>query len=259
MTYFDLAFELARQHPKEHVLNYAVARLSLRKETREAINGANGEDYSEPIEFAKKEDTSEPIDRANWPLLQDFLFQCLMVETGTFLKILRLLIQYHQLGFDIDVAAVGEVLNSQIINQCTANYSSEAAWAVWAAIFFGIRIDKEAAASLSTMRDSIVALLTLDANRRRLIPSALDTTHWETYMDEANLYDSMWLLAYEANVKNWLPSCANRDHVLMDSNFGFLKEEGVEFYNSDQVPLAVPAGSKVDEHIFASLFRDLYY
>ena len=235
MTYFDLAFELAREHSKDHVLEYAVARLSPR------------------------EDKSEAIDRANWPLLQHFLFQCLMVETGTFFQILELLIQYHQLGFDIDVASVGEVLNGEIVHQCASNYGSEAAWSVWAAIFFGITIDPAAAAALSRMHDSIVALLTLDANERGLIPSGLDTTLWETYMDEANLYDSQWLLSYEANVKGWLPSCTHTDHVLSDPNFRLLKKERVGFYDADKLPLAVPAGIEVDEDVFASLFEDIFY
>ena len=54
-TYFDLAFQLYRQYPDDHVLNYAVARLSPRT------------------------DPSEAIHKDNWALLQDFLFQCLMV------------------------------------------------------------------------------------------------------------------------------------------------------------------------------------
>jgi hypothetical protein len=37
------------------------------------------------------------------------------------------------------------------------------------------------------------------------------------------LYDEHWLLAYEANVKGWLPSVSGTDHVAADPNFGFLK------------------------------------
>lgn len=235
MTYFDLTFELAREHPKEHVLKYSIARLSPRDDVKNAV------------------------DSSNWQLLQNFLFQCLMVETGTFLPILEILIQYHKLGFNIDINSVNEVINTQLVYQCASNYGSEAAWSVWASIFFGIPIGSNAAASLSKMVDPIVVLLTLDARQRGLIPVGLNTTLWESFMDEANLYEPYWLLAYEANVKNWLPSKSSGDHVSNDPNFGFLKANGVEFYDLSKLPSAVPAGKEIDDDIFAPLFEEVFY
>jgi hypothetical protein len=235
MTYFDLAFELSRENSKDHVLKYSIARLSPRDNAKDAI------------------------DSTNWPLLQNFLFQCQMVETGTFFQILELLIQYHQLGYDIDVNSVSEVLNTQIIQQCASNYGSEAAWSVWASIFFGITIEANAAKALSLIRDPIVALLSLDARQRGLIPIGLDTTLWESYMDAPNLYGPQWLLSYEANLKGWLPSKSNNDHVLSDPMFRFLKINGIEFYDLSKLPSAVPAGEEVDEDVFAPLFEDVFY
>ena len=121
MTYFDLAFELAREHPKDHILKYSIARLSPRDDIKNAV------------------------DSSNWQLLQNFLFQCLMVETGTFLPILEILIQYHKLGYNIDINSISEVINTQLVHQCSSNYGSEAAWSVWTAIFFGIPIGANAA------------------------------------------------------------------------------------------------------------------
>ncbi|WP_304511629.1 hypothetical protein [Desulfobacula sp.] len=54
------------------------------------------------------------------------------------------------------------------------------------------------------------------------------------------LYDEHWLLAYEANVKGWLPSSSGVDHVANDPNFSFLKTNGVNFYNT---ALAAPPAS----------------
>ncbi len=45
------------------------------------------------------------------------------------------------------------------------------------------------------------------------------------------LYDEHWLLAYEANVKGWLPSVSGTDHVAADPNFGFLKSRKAFFYD----------------------------
>lgn len=84
------------------------------------------------------------------------------------------------------------------------------------------------------MRDSIVALLTLDAQSRGLISKGLNTSLWETYMqDEKNLYDSMWLLTYEANIKGWLTPTI--DPIAKDKNFEFLRQHKVEFYDPRRV------------------------
>ena len=56
------------------------------------------------------------------------------------------------------------------------------------------------------------------------------------------LYEKHWLLAYEANVKRWLPSTGRTDHVDGDVNFGFLKRSNVFFYDSRR--LAAPARRK---------------
>jgi hypothetical protein len=46
-----------------------------------------------------------------------------------------------------------------------------------------------------------------------------------------------WLLAYEANIKKWLPNSGGTDYVRKDVNFGFLKRNKVSFYDSS---LAAP-------------------
>lgn len=234
-TYFDLAFQLYNEHPDDFVLNYAVARLSPRSDPADAIHADN------------------------WTLLQDFLFQCLMVEAGTFLKVIELLIQYHKLGYDIDVASVDELLNVLLAEQCSLGHGSELAWSIWSMIFFGIEIKPAASTALSTVEDSVVALLALDANARGLIPSGIDTSAWKRVMNEENLYKENWLLAYEANVKGWLPSEDNKDFVSKNPWFGYMKSQGIQFYEVVKMPLAVPAGADVDDDVLAPLFEDFFY
>jgi hypothetical protein len=60
-------------------------------------------------------------------------------------------------------------------------------------------------------------------------------------MTKDGLYDEQWLLAYEANVKGWLPSVGGGDHVNADPGFSFLKNAGVEFYIRTVNPF-VPGG-----------------
>ena len=235
MTFFDLAFELSPAYPDDHVLQYAAARFRLR----------DAESFK--------------VDSTHWRLIENFLLHCLTIETGTFLVVLEVFIQYHEQGYQIDLCSLGWVLNRQLVIQCEAGYASEAAWAVWALIYFGIPVNKDAARALSTCQDSFVALLALDAQERGLIPSGLDTTLWLAFMDEPSLYDSQWLLSYEANVKGWLPSKNTRDHVASDKCFGFLKSEGVQFYDDAKVPTSVPPGVDVDGDWIEPLIQDLFY
>jgi len=180
------------------------------------------------------------LDPGNWETFQQFLLQCLMVEPGTFVPVLSHLLYYRQAGFAIDRQAVEEVMNHQIVFNCPHGHSSEVAWAIWTLIVFGLPIDGLASQAISRMDDSVIALLALDAQQRGLIPRGLDTTLWQSYMETAELRGKQWLLAYESNVKGWLPSNGNADHVAADPDFGHLKRLGVEFYNSAKVLNAAP-------------------
>jgi len=55
------------------------------------------------------------------------------------------------------------------------------------------------------------------------------------------LYDEFWLLAYEANIKGWLPNVGGTDHVAADLNFGFLKAHDVHFYDTNRATSAANA------------------
>lgn len=211
VRYFDLAFESSNAYPGAYVLKYAISRL------RGLV-----------------------VSTANWDIFQDLLLQSLMVESGTFVPVLSILTQHAQDGFPVRTNTLEPVLNSLIIFQAPLGHGSEVAWALWTGIVFGVPIDKSAANAISKMDDSVVALLALDAQSRGLIPSKLNTTRWEAHMTTEDLHDRQWLLAYEANIKGWLPSASGGDHVLADPNFRYLKHMKVEFYNSQRAIGAVP-------------------
>ena len=104
--------------------------------------------------------------------------------------------------------------------------------AVWGCLLFSITIEDDDGKILSEMSDSFVALLTLDARSKNLISPGINFRNWESAMTTGDLYDSEWLIAYEANVQDWLPSVGGGDHVMSDPNFAFLKSNNVHFYNN---------------------------
>jgi hypothetical protein len=213
--YTSKAIELANQNPGDFVLKYAVARLR-----------------------------GVTIQQGNWDLVQQFLLQCLMVEPGTFLPVLERLMHAHQNQYPIDVPSIEQVMNRQVVCHAPAGRASEVSWALWALIYWNVPLSRAAAEALSQMEDSVVALLALDAQSRGLAPAGLDTSLWESFMTQDDLYDRQWLLAYEANVKGWLPSVGQVDHVANDAAFAFLRDQGVEFYDSQRLVTYRPAAAR---------------
>ncbi|PKB65880.1 MAG: hypothetical protein BZY81_09035 [SAR202 cluster bacterium Io17-Chloro-G4] len=74
-------------------------------------------------------------------------------------------------------------------------------------------------------------MLSLDAKNKNLIPSQVTFSQWSVVMNQAELEGNQWLLAYEVNVKGWLPLPGGIDYVLADPRFALLKQNGVSFYD----------------------------
>ena len=227
LHYMSKSFEYANAYKEDFVLKYAVARLR-------SLN----------------------VFPQNIDIVQDFLLQCLMVEPGTFLLVLERLMELHQNGYTLDLNKISETMNYQIYINCPAGKTSEVAWALWAMIFWSLSIDNRASIALSNFDNSIIALLALDANSRGLFYTPVDTTLWETYMTGEELYGSQWLLAYEALIKNWLPSVNGNDYISTDHSFRFLRNHNVDFYDSTRLVTFRPAAI-AGAGIYASTFSQI--
>jgi len=203
-AFFDLAFDFHRQHPDDAVLQYAVGRLRNLK-----------------------------VRPSNWEVFQRLLLQCVAPEPAALPYVLESIVTRVNAGASPALGPIGEVMEHSGLM-----HSSEVAWALWSCLALGITLSQSASAAVSKCVDSVVALLALHCEDQGLVSAPLDHTVWSTYMNRASLYEEQWLLAYEANVKGWLPSLGGHDHVSADPNFGFLKAEGVSFYD---VTKAVPA------------------
>jgi len=202
ISYFSKAFDFSKRNPDSSILRYAIARLR-----------------------------SVRVEEYNWRLLQLLLLQCATSEAGTLPYIFEQFIIYHGNEYSFARNLLEETINSLIKYHAPIGHGSEVAWSLWGAIAFSVPLHSESANTVSEMDDSIVALLALDAEQRGLFMTPLDKSNWSHYMTRESLYEGLWLLSYEANVKGWLPSVGHRDHVMTDPCFGYLKSNGVEFYN----------------------------
>ena len=202
IRYFERAFELADEHPEDTVLKYAIGRSR-----------------------------SFRVRQKNWVLFQDLLLQCATGEAGSLPFVTEQLLRYHQAGYRVSKTKLTAVTNSIIEMHSHLGHGSEVAWALWLALIFQLKIRNNVAKKLGKVSDSVVAILALDARAKGLIGLSVDLLLWENYMTTDQLDDDQWLLSYEANVKGWLPSVGRGDHVARHPAFGFLKTNGVFFYN----------------------------
>lgn len=208
-NFFNRAYALQTEHPDEAILSYAVARLR-------SVN----------------------VHPANWPMFQRLLLLCVAPEPASFPYVLEEIVIRRNAGAAPILSDLEEITNELIQNHARLRHSSEVATAAWACLALGLMLGDKTVDEISKCDDPIVALLALDCERHQLVSKPLDKSLWSSHMHADALYDEYWLLAYEANIHDWLPNAGGTDYVAADPNFGFLKSNGVYFYDATQ---AAPA------------------
>jgi hypothetical protein len=199
IAFFDNVFEAAKTHPDGHVISYAIASL---RDVR--------------------------IDAACWEVFQSLLAQAVVSEPGTIKPVCWLLAEWIGVGRTPNMGLVSDLVHQVITQQAPHRHASEIAWALRLAIQCSVHLDEDATDALVRMDDDVVACLTLDANRRKMLTRFSAPAAWTSVLNEDGLIGPHWLLAYEANVKGWLPT--RLDYVAKSPGFSFLKANGVGFY-----------------------------
>ena len=202
-NFVSKAFALHSSNPGEAVLSFAVAKF----------RGMN-------------------IDPVNWAAFQKLLLLCAIPEPSSFPYVLEQIITRKNAGAGQLVPELEEIANELIVRHSALRHSSEVANAAWACLALRLHLHDAAVDAISKCDDSVVALLALDCERNRLTSKQIDKTIWASHMTGDALYDRHWLLAYEANIRNWLPNVGGADYVASDVNFGYLKRNRVSFYNT---------------------------
>ncbi|MBX9601878.1 MAG: RNA-directed DNA polymerase [Bryobacteraceae bacterium] len=200
IQFFDEAFQRKANAPGEYVLAYAIGRL-------------------------EKENWSP----REWQIVQPLLHQALAAEPSAAHKFVRALVRARVEGLDIDLDLLAETIHTMLVEHAPYGNASEVAWMLWASMMFMLPLSKDACVAVSTMNDSFVSLLALDAGKRGLAPD-LDLTTWGNFITSDDLDGENWLLSYEAGVRGWLPSVGGNNHVGTHPIFSFLASRNVRFY-----------------------------
>jgi len=201
ISFISLVYSLIKEYSNEEILRYALARL---KKLR--------------------------IKKDNWQLVQSFILNSILYDSSGMPLACSILSEYYHKKFGIDEHKIKKAIKNIIVKSKSSNCDYELTWILWLAHLLKIKLTDEMLQDLSCINHPIVILILLSSYSYR---QKLDTSKWEEYMIEENLYNENWLIAYEALVRNWLPSKTGVDYIDNDPFFKVLKDSGVTFFDTD--------------------------
>jgi hypothetical protein len=200
LSFIDRAFQLTQQNRDEPVLNWVISRLM-----------------------------SLTYSQSQWNIVEPLVLQAAVSEPGALPRCLRFLHRAQQIGLAVNLNAITRALEVAMTNAVRRGHGSEASWAVWGHILFNLPLDNTLVAAISTMDDDTVALVTLDAQARGLIPAATLFPKWAAHLTINGMRDGHWLLAYEAIAKQWLTPPGSNP-VTANPAYNHLAASAVTFY-----------------------------
>lgn len=202
LDFFSNAFDNAAKHPGNNVLKFAV-----------------------------KQSTGHTVSPDNWSLYESFLLGSLVSEPNLAPTLAPILTKYVGEGYPVDGDKLLESCAEVASYHAKLRQGFEVAWALWLCKLLALKLPRSSQHEVSLVDDPVVALLALDLRSEGLADD-LDLALWATHMEADQLYSENWLLAYEAFVKDWLPSTDGSDYVSADNFFAILRKSGVEFYDT---------------------------
>jgi len=205
-AYVNEVFALAREHPNDPVVNYA-------------------------LRVAESFETST----AGHKLLVDAALATLRFSAPS-IKFALLSIMNRLERLELDRAPLWSCLNELVTEAAKFEHSYEVTWGLWALLVSGGQLDESASAAVAGMEDpfSLVAYMRLSDLGRATgpTPPRLERLASETLSETSDA----WVLAHEANVRGW----ADPGSIKSSPFFDRLRELGVTFVNDDVSPLELP-------------------
>ena len=202
VEYFDTAFALRSENPKEARLTYALGVLF-------AIDCP-----------------SDDVMR----IALSGVTQSLLAEPGCAQKAFSLLTYWHLNGGSFDEDLMKKTIDRVVCNHRTSGVSSDVAWALAFCIEHKLDLGRAAAEVLSEVRDDCIAIQVLHMRALGLLSDGCSTTGLCLFLKSIDLDDHHWLLGYEAYRQGFLSD--SKDQVTSNPLFSHLHRKGVTFYRT---------------------------
>lgn len=199
-AYFDMVFDFIKKYPNEGILKYAIARLQ----------GVN-------------------IVRENWPLFQNLLIHCIVIEPACIPQVCDQITHYRTKHFPIKKHLWSSCLNRIVSERVPLGQSSEAAWAIWFMKLLGITLHAKSAKAVGDGEDSVVGLMALGLASIGLANPA-HLTGLNRFSIATGLFENQWLLCYQGNLMGWLGPHSGPANLYCDPVFAYLEAQNVSFF-----------------------------
>lgn len=201
ISFISRVFSIMQNHPNDEVARYSFSKLRKLK-----------------------------IKKANWDVVESFILSAILYDPSSIPYACNILSEYYHKKYGVNKEKIENTVIGIIEKALSANNDYEIIWALWIAYLLKVRItDPLIIEKLCDIESPLIALVMLSLYNK----NDLNISKWTPFMTKENLYTEYWLLAYEALVRNWLPSSDGSDYVEEDAFFRKLKKYNVRFINNN--------------------------
>lgn len=172
------------------------------------------------------------IHKENWGIIESILLQIATAEIKSIIVISKLLISYKSYGYDLNLEKIKIAFLKIAQRGVENNFGFEVCWAFFILDQLEIKIN-EKINNIFSLSDPLAILSVLTAREKGFYTYNLDLNYWNTLMSNNGLYDSCWMLCYEAEQRDWLSNQNGLNLIDADNYFKKLNALDVSFLNMD--------------------------
>ncbi len=191
---YNLAIELSKIHPKENAFHCFLTKVL-------------------PIK----------IHEENWNILESILLQIASAEIKSITVISKLLISYNSYGYKLNLEKIKIAFLKIAKKGVENNLGFEVCWTFFILNQLEVQINEEIR-NISSLSDPLAIISVLTAREKGLYTYKVDLNYWDTLMSKDALYDSNWMLCYEAEKRNWLSNQNGLNLIDADQYFNELEK-----------------------------------
>ncbi|MBF8982786.1 RNA-directed DNA polymerase [Lutibacter sp. B2] len=200
LSYVNTVYDLFSKYPDDEVMRYAIARINN-------------------IKVIKK----------NWKTYQAFLLNAMTFDPLSMPIATDTFFNYFLKSYGVDKSMIENAIENIVEKAVNSEHHYEIIWSLWLLKLLRMKHSDNLKQLVCSVDNPIIALIMLSENSRKKI----DTSKWQIHMNFNELYDSNWILAYEALYRGWLPSNNSKNYIDSDPFFSCLKKRNVSFFNTN--------------------------
>lgn len=205
-------------------------RNDLERFFRLALVYAEQNEKDAVLKYAIKYSRSFSISSDSWPYYCQYLIRVSRKSLACLPALAQVLIEAKANEKSLHMASIEKFVLDVIENHAPVGHAFEVSWALFICKGLGIKLEKSRMKSVFLMDSSICALLCMDLDKMGLIVGGISDDYWLTYATPSGLESSMWLLSYEAALKNWW-STGTQSYAASHPLFGPMLSKNVYFYD----------------------------